>query len=27
VGRLEEIFAAHPAQTDWVDRVAFLARG
>lgn len=25
--RLEELFAAHPAQTDWVDRVAFLARG
>jgi hypothetical protein len=24
--RLEEIFAAHPAQTDWVDWVAFLAQ-
>jgi len=26
LARLEAAFVAHPVQTDWVDRVAFLAR-
>lgn len=25
--RLEQLFAAHPDQDDWIDRVAFVSRG